>query len=274
MATKTEKDYERIAASKIYRPGDIDRMPKFLVYSRNKKGKSRFGSSAGVDNTIIADPEYGTSEMRQHNPHVWPILKWADMDDFVEWCRTDRKCPKCKPTHRFNWACLDGVTRISNMALRHVMKIAEDRSLDRIPGLVDPRRDYNKSGELLKEMLVRFHNMHDLGVIYTAQERMDEPVDAEEDEDAGEVEARFVADLPKGVRGHVNSLVDIIGRLYVVKTNDKEGNEVSQRRLWIGDSPKYDTGYRSDFVLPDYIRNPTVPKLVRLMREGTLRKTG
>lgn len=268
-----EKDYRKAARAKMYRPGSVERMPKILVYSRNKKGKTKFSISAGVDTTIVFDPEYGTSEMKTQDPHVWPITKWSDMDDAIEWLRKVNECPICKPTHSFKWASVDGLTRLSNMALKHVGRLEEERSLTRIPGLLDPRRDYNKAGELMKDMLVRFHNMHDIGVVYTAQERMQDSSDSEEDEDSGETEVTYVPDLPKSVRGHANSLVDVIGRLYVVKTENSKGETIRQRRLWIGDSLKYDTGYRSDHVLPDYLRNPTVPKLVRLMREGTLKKT-
>lgn len=74
----------------------------------------------------------------------------------------------------------------------------------------------------------------------------------------------FIPDLPKGVRGAANSIVDVIGRLYVVKNDEGK----AERRLWIGESLKYDTGYRSDFVLEDMVKNPTVPKLVRLIRTG------
>lgn len=268
-----EKDYRKVAAAKMYRPGEIERQPKILVYGRNKKGKTTFGTSAGIDRTIVVDPEYGASEMKTKNPHVWPIDKWAEMDDFIEWFRNVNECPKCKPTHSFDWVCVDGLTRLGNMALKHVGKLEEERSLTRIPGLLDPRRDYNKAGELMKDMLVRFHNMHDVGVVYTAQERMQETMDSEEDEDSGESEVMYVPDLPKGVRGHANSLVDVIGRLYVVRIDSDMGEPPKkQRRLWIGDSLKYDTGYRSDFELPDYLRAPTVGKLVRLMREGTLKK--
>lgn len=91
-----------------------------------------------------------------------------------------------------------------------------------------------------------------------------ETADAEEDEDAEASDAMFVPDLPKGVRGYANSIVDVIGRLYVVKNDEGK----PERRLWIGESLKYDTGYRSDFVLPDYMRNPTAPKLTRLIRTG------
>ena len=60
--------------------------------------------------------------------------------------------------HDYSWVCVDGLTKFSNMSLKYVMKLQEDRSLDRIPGLVQ-QRDYGKSGELMKDLLTRFHNM-------------------------------------------------------------------------------------------------------------------
>ena len=44
--------------------------------------------------------------------------------------------------------------------------------------------------------------------------------------------------------------------------------EIMQRRLYIGLHERYDTGFRSDFKLPDLIQNPTLPKLVNLMLTG------
>lgn len=249
-----EKDYAAIAASKIVRPASITRKPKFLVYSRNKKGKTTFGISAGIENTLVLDPEHGSDEMKSKNPHVWHIDRWEDLDDATNFLRFSK--------HPYTWVCVDGLTKFSNMALKYVMKLQEDRSLDRIPGLVQ-QRDYGKSGELMKDLLTRFHNMP-LGVVFTAQERQDGAYDDSEDEDSEETSVAYIPDLPRGVRGVANSLVDVIGRLYVVKLDTGK----VERRLWIGESVKYDTGYRSDFVLPETVRNPTVPKLVRLIRTG------
>jgi hypothetical protein len=80
----------------------------------------------------------------------------------------------------------------------------------------------------------------------------------------------YIPDLPKGVRSYVNSLVDVIGRLYVAKIDSPKNPElkIAQRRLWIGESLKYDTGYRSDYTLPDMIKMPSIPKLVALMDTG------
>lgn len=253
-----EKDYAAIAQKKIHRPQNIKRKPKFLIYARNKKGKTTFGVSAGVDKTLVIDPEHGTDEMKTKNPHVWPVERWEDMDDVTNFLRFAE--------HQYEWVVVDGLTKLNNMALKYVMKMQEEKSLDRIPGLVQ-QRDYGKSGELMKDLLTRFHNMP-LGVVFTAQERQDGAYDDSDDEDVDETEVAYIPDLPRGVRGVANSLVDVIGRLYVVKLDGDDGKPKAQRRLYIGESVKYDTGYRSDYVLPDVINNPTIPKLVRLMRTG------
>lgn len=261
-----EKDYAKIAASKMHRPADIKRMPRFLIYSRNKKGKTHFSISAGPEVTLVLDPEAGTDEMKSKNPHVWPIGKWEDIDDAYEFLRHINQCQICPDKHAFRWVSVDGLTKIANFSLKYVMRMEEEKSLTRQPGMVQTR-DYGKSGELMKEMLTKFHNLP-LGIIFTAQERQVEAFDSEEDDDYDDIPASYVADLPKGVRGAANSIVDVIGRLYVVKT----GEDTKERRLWLGDSARYDTGYRSDFVLPDYIRNPTIPRLVSYMRTGAAPK--
>lgn len=259
MATTT-KNYAAIAAKAITTPSQIKRRPKLLVYSRNKKGKTTFGVSAGIEKTLVIDPEHGTDEMRSKNPQVWHMDRWEDIDDIYNYLRHSE--------HPYEWVVVDGLTKMSNMALKYVMRLQEEKSLDRIPGMVQ-QRDYGKAGELMKDMLTRFHNLP-MGVVFTAQERQQEAFDSEEDEDAEAESAMYVPDLPKGVRGYVNSIVDVIGRLYVVK--DEEGK--AERRMWIGESVKYDTGYRSDFVLPDMVRKPSIPKLVRLIRTGSTAPAG
>lgn len=256
MAVVKKVDYKAIAAAKIHKPGSKPK--RILVYGRNKKGKTTFGNSA--PNTLFLDPEVGTEELPE-NASIWTIGKWEDINEAYKFLRSGQ--------HDFEWVCVDGLTRIHNMALRYVMQQAEERDLDRQPGMVQ-QRDYGKAGEQMKSMLFNFHNLP-LGVVYTAQERQENPGEfSEEDVDTEQAAARFVPDLPKGVRSSVNAIVNVIGRIYTVKIEDPKDSDktITQRRLWIGPSDAYDTGVRSKHVLPDMIKNPTVPKLVKLMNDG------
>lgn len=253
------KDYAAIAAQRIKRPSQIKRLPKLHIYARNKKGKTTFGISAGVEKTLVLDPEHGTDMMRSKDPNVWHIEKWEDLDEAYNYIKLG--------DHEFEWVVVDGLTRLSQMALKYTMKLQEENSIDRIPGQVQ-QRDYGRAGEVMKTMLTNFQHLP-YGVIFTSQERANEYTDSEEDEEIEGTDMEFVPDLPKGVRGYVNSIVDVIGRLYVAKIDNPKGEgTVAQRRLWIGETVKYDTGYRSDYVLPDMLKAPTIPKLVQLMNEG------
>lgn len=256
------KDYQAIAASKITQPSKSTRKPRFLVYSRNKKGKTTFCTSPGLGKVLIIDPEDGTEGMVRKDPHVWHVDGWAGMDDPYQYLKQGK--------HDYQWVALDGLTKFSNMSLRFVMSQEEERDITRKPGMVQ-KQDYGKSGELMKGMLNNYHALN-MGVIFTAQERVIEVTDDPESDD-GDAEATsviYVPDLPKGVRGAANSIVDVIGRLYTVKLDHPQdpSRKVVQRRMWVEPHVAFDTGYRSDYVLPPFIKGPTVPKLVQLLREG------
>lgn len=262
-----EKNYAEIAKRKIHRPSQIKRLPKLHIYARNKKGKTTFGLSAGIPNTLVLDPEHGTDAMKSKDPNVWGIDVWEDIDEAYNYLRLGH--------HPYEWVVVDGLTRLSQMSLKYTMRLQEEKSIDRIPGQVQ-QRDYGKAGEVMKTMLTNFQNLP-MGVVFTSQERMQDSFDSEEDEEMESSDAEFVPDLPKGVRGYVNSIVDVIGRLYVVKIDKTDGTKMSQRRMWLGETVKYDTGYRSDYVLPDMVKLPTIPKILSLMETGrvpTRRKTG
>lgn len=274
MAAGKSKDYAAIAKRNITNPRaqKDKRLPRILVYGRNKKGKTRFAISA--PNVLIIDPEHGTDEMMKLNPDVWHVDTWEELDDVYKFLKLGN--------HSYDWVCLDGMTKIHNMALRWVMNLMEERDLDRKPGLVQ-QRDYGRAGEMTKGLLWNFHNLP-MGVIFTAQERQENPQTGEDDdEDVEEVPSAYVPDLPKGARSTLNSIVSVIGRIYTVKvdvpvrnksTGETEEVRKVQRRLWLEPHPAYDTGYRSDYELPPFIKNPTVPKLVQLMREGKVTRNG
>lgn len=275
MATK---DYAAIARERIGKPSTSDHLPRMLIYGRNKKGKTRFCASA--PNVLILDPEQGTDHETKIDPDTWRIKAWEDMHDVYMFLRSGRAVsPLSKQAYQ--WVAIDGLTRINNMALRWVMNREEETNLDRKPGQVD-KRDYGRAGEMVKGMLHNFHSLP-MGVIITAQERMREAPASEEDEDATNAALVFVPDLPQGVRSAVNSIVDVIGRIYTVRgefkkrVREKATGEIKtieynvQRRLWIGHHPSYDTGYRSEFELPDFVLEPNATKMIKVMKEGLVK---
>lgn len=265
-----EKDYLALARQKGTTPSRKKSYRKLFVYGRNKKGKTRLLLTAGRDNMLIIDPEGGTDLMKHLDPFVWPIEKWEDMQEVYGALRTGKLSPnhlvQGESSTPFTWCSPDGLTRLNNMALRYVMKVQEERDLDRIPGMVQ-QRDYGKSGEAMKQMILNFQSLK-MHVCYTSQEKMITNVDSyDDDEDAEASEAYFVPDLPNAVRSMMNSQAEVIGRIYVVTVDGKTG-PVKQRRLQIGLHEKYDTGFRSDYTLPDMIKRPSLPKLAALMETG------
>jgi len=270
------KNYLAVAQQAITRPSEGGRQPRILIYGRNKKGKTRFCSTA--PNVLIVDPEDGTREERKLNPDTWHITKWSDLDDVYGAMKSGLKSPHT--SEKYRWVALDGMTRFTSMAIDFVSNQQAERDLTRKPGQID-QRTYGQANKMIEAMLHNFHSLRDVGVILTAQERMVEIVNMEDmgdDDEATPAGYMYVPDLPKGARGPLNQIVDVIGRIYVVRGDftrkiRRKGEVIevetkSQRRLWIGPHEMYDTGYRSGFELPDFLKNPTVPSVVKAMREG------
>jgi hypothetical protein len=266
-----EPDYLALAKLRAHTPSRKKSFRRLAVYARNKKGKTRLGLTAGRDNILFVDPEDGTDLMKTMDPFVWPLTQWADTQEVYGALRTGKLSPnhivQGESSTPFTWVCLDGLTKMNNMALMYVRSVEEQKNLDRIPGFVQ-QKDYGKSGDLMKQMILNFCSLK-MHVYFTMQEKMlTDGWSSDDDEDADSPEAFYVPDLPNAVRSMINSQAELIGRLYVVTIDGKDGNPIKQRRLQIGLHEKYDTGFRSDFKLPDMIKRPTLPKLVALMEKG------
>lgn len=263
-----EKDYAKIAKKKITQPSKVKRRRNILVYSRNKKGKTFFCNTARNDGKVLfLDPEHGTDTLTKTDPDVWHCSGWEDIDPFYKFLRSGK--------HDYTWAAVDGLTKIHSMALNFIRKQAEERDLDRRPGQVT-KRDYGDANQMIQQFIDQMIGLP-VGVIFTAQERQVSSLGFDEEGDEDE-SIMFVPDLPAGARGFLLSSVDVIGRLYVQRVDMKKKGadpddedaivKVDQRRLYLAPHTRYDTGFRSEFKLPDLIKNPTVPKLVNLMMTG------
>lgn len=258
----TSKNYAAMAAAKITTPAAEakkrggTRKPNLLIYGRYKKGKTRFCLTAGRGKILIIDPEHGTDYFEKANPSVWHIKDWAEFNDLYNFLKSGQ--------HDYEWVAIDGLTRIAKFALKHVRSVRETKvDLSKKPQQTRIQ-DYGFANDLLSEMFYKFSELP-MGVIFTAQERQIGGNEEEEDDDIESVNVQYVPDLTKGARASINSLVDVIGRIYTVKMPGEEGGNVVKRRLWLAPSVSYDTGARSEYKLPEYLENPTVPRLLALL---------
>lgn len=256
-------------------------MPRYLIYGRNKKGKTRFCATApGV---LIADPEDGTIAETKLDPDVWPVTQWTDLDELYHAVKGGVKSPKTRETYK--WVALDGMTRMLSMAVDFVQNQIGDVDLTKKPTEQDQRRLYGRANKLIQGMLHNFHSLRSTGLIFTASERVVEIESMEDlgdDDDASPASYMYVPDLSPGARAPLNQVVDVIGRIYVVRGDFettrvvlREGKRVRvkattniQRRLFVAPHEMYDTGYRSGYKLPDFLKEPTVETLGRALREG------
>lgn len=274
------KDYAAIARQKIANAG-TGRMPRYLIYGRNKKGKTRFCATA--PDVLICDPEDGTIAETKLNPEVWHITQWTDLDEVYQFVKGGGKSPKTgKP---YQWIALDGMTRMLGMAVNFVQNQMGEVDLTKKPTDQDQRRLYGRANKMIEGMLHNFHSLRNVGLIFTASERVVEIENMEDlgdDTDAAPSSFMYVPDLSPGARSPLNQVVDLIGRIYVVRGEFtrkvrvvKGGKPVVvnrtstiQRRLFVAPHEMYDTGYRSGYSLPDFIPEPTVASVGRALREG------
>jgi AAA domain-containing protein len=274
------KDYAAIARAKISNAGS-GRQPRYLIYGRNKKGKTRFCATA--PNVLICDPEDGTIAETKLNPEVWHITTWTDLDEVYQFVKGGGKSPKTgKP---YQWIALDGMSRMLGMAVDFVNAQIGEKDLTKKPTDQDQRRLYGRANKMIEAMLHNFHSLRHVGLIFTADERVveiDNIEDLGEDEEASPSSYMYVPNLSPGARSPLNQVVDLIGRIYVVrgefedsKVVMREGKRVRvktkstiQRRLFVAPHEMYDTGCRTGYNLPDYLVNPTVASVGRALREG------
>lgn len=245
----------------VTRPSQSSRPPRILIYSRQKKGKSLIcASSKG----LVIDPEHGTDWMAgsKLEPDVWHAPSWEDID--AAW----KFCSQSKEATKYDWICIDGLTKLSRHALRYILRIRAERSLDKRPTPIGIKQR-GDANEMMNSMVDNFHSLPKHGVLFTAQERVMAVGGSEdEDDDAEDSQMLYITALSPGVRTHVLSLVDVIGRLYLVPDPVRKGRH--ERRLWVSPSVSFDTGYRSKYALPQFIPHPTVPRIVRAMKEGKI----
>lgn len=227
-----------------------------LWYGRNGKGKTRLACSTGVAGikTLIFDVnEEGTQSVKNYpNCFVRPIKTWEDFI-FGYWFLKSGN-------HDYGAVVIDTLTQLQKVCMRQVLNEAEDRDPNRPPNL--PQR--NQWGQMTETMRPKIYDMRNLPmhVIFVCQERVDKGSD--EEEESGDIRARYVPDLSPGVRGDAMAAVGVMGRVYRRPRRTGKGKKekvIWETKLLVGDHEDYETKDRTG-ALGYIVRNPTMAQVI------------
>jgi len=131
-----------------------------LVYGKSGVGKTVWAGSA--DNVLFLAPEDdGTisAKRRGSKAKKWKIHDWGDLMEALEWLEDN-------PDHGFDVICIDSITHMQQILLRHILQVVveekPDRDLD-IPAI----QDHQKWQNMFKRFVLRF-NALPVNVVWTA----------------------------------------------------------------------------------------------------------
>lgn len=223
---------------------------KVLVYGRNGKGKTRFAASG--PNTLILDiNEEGTKSVRSYDAHVFLVKKWEQIT-WAYWFLREGD-------HNFQTVVIDTMTQAQKLCMKAVLKESEDRDPNRPPSTPD-RRAWGQMSELMRPVIFNYRNLP-MNVVFVCQERVDRGSDEDE---GGDIRARYVPDLSPSVRGDAMSAVEIMGRVYrrgVRKGKGRREKTVWETRMLVGDHEDYETKDRTG-QLGYIVREPTMDMMI------------
>lgn len=232
-------------AKKIKSVDEANQYVKILVYGKNKKGKTRFASTA--PNILIIDiDEEGTRSAAGSGADVLEVSTFDEVAHIFWWLKAGN--------HEYDAVAVDTITALANAAMRKVLGESEDRDPTRESAMPD-RRTYGRSNQLVKGLLLDFRNLP-MHVIFLAQER------TMKDDDDEEATTFHTVDLSPGTRATALGSVGIIGRIYLREAPQKGKSKTKwEARMLVGPHEDYDSGNRVEG-LPTIMRNPTMPRII------------
>jgi phage nucleotide-binding protein len=246
--TKT-KTNEIEKARKRIESVDQDEKVAFVIYGRNKTGKTKFACDSKLKTLVIDCNERGTITVRKMAPRVqrYRVRTWEDMDPIYWLLRSG--------DHEFEVIVIDTVTSLAALCMKWVLKEQDDRDFNREPKTPD-QRSWGKMGEHITDVITKFRNLP-YHVVFTAQEK--ETFVEEED---GTSTSLIHPELSPRPRSTLLSAVSLIGRIYVAETVDDDGKKKYERRMLIGPHPKYSSGGRFEQDMKRIERDPTLGKFL------------
>ena len=156
--------------SSIIELNEFDESINLLVYGPSGVGKTVFGGSH--ERVLFIAVEKGTVSAKRMGSKgkVWPVHEWNDLEAAYSWLMDN--------PDEFEWVVLDSITEMQQMAIRDILKKANEENSSRdldIPAI----QDHQKWQNIYKRFISSFIDLP-VNVLFTALVRTAQDEDKEE----------------------------------------------------------------------------------------------
>lgn len=225
---------------------------KMLIYGPPGAGKTVLAATAAdvpeMAPVLYVDVEGGTRSIRDKQVDVLRVKSFSELLQLLDVLRTGH--------HKYRTVVIDSLTEVQKLNMYEIMKkvVGQDPSRDPdIPAL----RDYGKNSEQIRRLIRGYRDLTNTHVIFTAL------ASESKDEKTGVV--KVYPALSGKLASEVPGFLDVVVYLSVAEQN---GNEV---RVLVTDMTsrvmaKHRTPI-SGVRLPRFLKNPTMPKIYRVVCE-------
>lgn len=259
MAKVTKKPPDRSKAiervkSKIVPASEISSHFRALIYGRAGAQKTRTAATAPKVLVIDVNEKGQDSVRRDHNPDVYPVEFWQEIND-VYWYLQNGD-------HDYKSFSLDSVTNMQTLCMKWVLGDEASRDASKDPN-IPSKVVWNKTTELMKTQIINFRNLKMNG-IFLARQRTRVETGEDEDDAITYIQPNMSPAILDYMEGAVPLIGHITNREVVVKAK-RNGKivkrKVTRARMLVAPSERYSTKDRYG-VFGDYVDNPNLTEMI------------
>ena len=235
---------------------------KALIYGPNGTGKNTVAATFPGPVLVLDINEKGTRSMMGHEPGNVKkrFLDTFEMFVMAYWYLRSGK-------HPYKTVVIDNVTTLQEVAMKFVMRKEADNDLNKDMDMPN-KKDWGNLSQLMKKWVVEFRNL-DMNVVFIAQEKRNN------DEDLASDEVSVFPRVSASVKAILGAAVDVIGRTYVIDTEDDNGKAIVKFCMRVLPNTTYMAKIRlpKGAKAPTSLVNPSYQALKHIM-DGDYKKGG
>jgi phage nucleotide-binding protein len=235
---------------------------KALIYGPNGTGKNTIASTFPGPILVLDINEKGTRSMIGHEQGNVKkrFLDTFEMFVMAYWYLKTGN-------HPYKTVVIDNATTLQEIGMRFVMKKEADNDLNKDMDMPN-KHDWGNLSQLMKKWVIEFRNL-DMNVVFIAQEKRTN------DEDLDSDEVSVFPQVIASVKAILGAAVDVIGRTYVVDSEDAEGKSIVKFCMRVLPNTTYMAKIRLPIGAksPTSLVNPSYAAL-KLIMDGNYKKGG